>query len=125
MKTATLPARRVKPPKACRALRRAVNPPRLQIKNVLVPLDFSPASHRAIRCALPWLNRYGAKLHLIHVLAPDSPFSAVADLPMVVPEVEIGRRVRRDLSKAVQRCGIRTEAAHLHLRRGTPFAQIC
>ena len=91
----------------------------LKIQNVLVPLDFSPASHAAIRFALPLLRRFGANLHLIHVLPTDSPMSGLADLPMIEPDTEINRRVKRDLGKAVK------NHAHLHVRKGSPFAEIC
>lgn len=97
----------------------------LKIQNVLVPLDFSAASHAAIRFALPLLKRFGANLHLVHVLPADSPISALADLPMVVPDVEIDRRVRRDLGKAAENNAAKTQPGHLHVRRGSPFAEIC
>ena len=97
----------------------------LRIKNVLVPLDFSQTSHSALRSVLPLLERFGANLHLVHVLPLDSPFARLADLPMVVPGVEIRRRVRRDLGKAAKNYAIETESAHLQMRRGTAFAEIC
>ena len=91
----------------------------LKIQNVLVPLDFSPASYAAIRFALPLLRRFGANLHLIHVLPNDSPTSGLADLPMIEPDTEINRRVKRDLGEAVK------NHAHLHVGKGSPFAEIC
>jgi nucleotide-binding universal stress UspA family protein len=96
----------------------------LKIKNVLVTLDFSPASHAAIRSAMPLLKRFGANLHLVHVLPSDSPMSGLADLPMVVPDVEINRRVRRDLGKAAANHAVKVQAGHLHVLRGSPFAEI-
>ena len=97
----------------------------LQIQNILVPLDFSPASHAAIRFALPLLNRLRANLHLIHVLPSDSPASGLADLPMVVPDVEIARRVQVELGKVAHNNGVQIQEGNLHTRRGTPFAEIC
>lgn len=97
----------------------------IRIKNVLVPLDFSPGSHTALRFALALLKRFGANLHLVHVLPADSPFASLADLPMVVPDVEIGRRVRRDLGRVAKKHGAKTEEGSLHMRRGTAFAEIC
>jgi nucleotide-binding universal stress UspA family protein len=97
----------------------------LKIKNVLVTLDFSPEAHAAIRFAKPLLKRFGANLHLVHVLPADSPLSGLADLPMVVPEVEIARRVRRDLGKAAENHTVKTQPGNLHVLRGSPFAEIC
>lgn len=97
----------------------------LKIKNVLVPLDFSPESHSAIRFALPLLKRFGANLHLVHVLPTDSPLSGLADLPMVVPDVEVNGRARRDLGKAAENHAVTMQPAHIHVLRGSPFAEIC
>jgi nucleotide-binding universal stress UspA family protein len=97
----------------------------LKIKNVLVPLDFSPASHAAIPFALPLLKRFGANLHLVHVRPVDSPISGLGVLPMVVPDVETNRRVRRDMGKAAENHAVKTQPGHLHLLRGSPFAEIC
>lgn len=98
----------------------------LKIKNVLVPLDFSPASHAAIRFVLPLLKRLGANLHLAHVLPLDSPFSGLANLPMVViPDAERTRLVRRDLGKAAENNRVEMQPARLHVLRGSPFAEIC
>jgi nucleotide-binding universal stress UspA family protein len=125
MKTETLT---IKPPKLPASRRSRVAKKSLgslKIKNVLVPLDFSPASHAAIRFALPFLKRFGANLHLVHVLPSDSPLSGVADLPMVIPDVEIGRRIRRDLGDVAQSHGVQMQPSSLHMRRGSPFAEIC
>ena len=74
---------------------------------------------------MPLLKRFCANLHLVHVLPADSPLSGFADLPMVVPDVEIGRRVQRDLGKIAKRHGAETRPSNLHMRRGAPFAEIC
>src|SRR5689334_3559027 len=98
MKTETLTMKRPKlnGARATRVAKQATSA--LRIENVLVPLDFSPASHSAIQSAMPFLKRFGASLHLVHVLPADSPMSGFPDLPMVLPDVEIKRRVRRDLN---------------------------
>lgn len=125
MKTETLLVKRPKftAARATRAARKATNP--LKIKNILVPLDFSLPSHAAIRFAVPLLKRFSANLHLVHVSPTDSPLSGLADLPMVVPEIEFGPRIRRDLGKAAASYAIKTQPGHLHVLKGTPFAEIC
>jgi nucleotide-binding universal stress UspA family protein len=45
----------------------------MQLKNVLCPLDFSPASLRAFDYAIRLAQKYGARLHLLHVIAPVLP----------------------------------------------------
>jgi nucleotide-binding universal stress UspA family protein len=97
----------------------------LKIKNVLVPLDFSPASYAALRFALPLQRHFSANLHLVHVLPAHSPLSGLADLPMVAPDVEIGRRVQRDLAESAQKHGAVTQSGNLHVRRGRTYTEIC
>ena len=41
-----------------------------QIKNILVPVDFSEASNNALEVALAMGNRHNAKIHLLHVVKP-------------------------------------------------------
>jgi nucleotide-binding universal stress UspA family protein len=125
MKTEMLTKKRPKAPTASRTHVRKSELAALKLKNVLVPLDFSPASHAAIQFALPLLTRFNPNLHLVHVLPLDSPYSGFADMPMIVPEIEIARRVRRDLSRAAASHGVKTRACDLHMLRGSPFEEIC
>jgi len=41
-------------------------------------------------------------LHLVHVFEPDYPLSSMAAIPLVVPELEVGSRVRRRLQDAAK-----------------------
>ena len=98
---------------------------RLQIHNVLVPIDFSPASLDAIEFARPWLKLFGAELHLVHVVPPDYPLSSLADLPMIAPDLEIARRVREQLTNAAKKYGAAVARQNIHSLKGRPFEQIC
>jgi len=44
------------------------------MKNILVPIDFSPASHRAVHLAVEMALVLKAKVWLVHVAAPDPDF---------------------------------------------------
>src|SRR5437762_11404070 len=70
-------------------------PTTLQVRNVLVAIDFSAPSLEAIEAALPLIKHFGADLHLVHVFEPDYPLSSMAAIPLVVPELEIGQRMQR------------------------------
>src|ERR1043165_7951667 len=42
----------------------------LRLKSILVPIDFSEPSKNALEYALPFLEQFGAKLTLMHVVEP-------------------------------------------------------
>ncbi|EEF62863.1 universal stress protein [Pedosphaera parvula] len=41
-----------------------------QLKNIMVPVDFSEFSKRALEYALPLAEKFGAKIILVHVIEP-------------------------------------------------------
>ena len=43
----------------------------VQFKNILVPIDFSETSKKALRYAIPLAEKFGAKITLVHVLEPN------------------------------------------------------
>jgi nucleotide-binding universal stress UspA family protein len=97
----------------------------LNIKNILVPIDFSKPSLSAVEFALPLVKRFGANLHLAHVFEPDYPLSSMAALPLIVPELEVGRRVRRHLKDVARKHSLELRRENIHAVRGKPFAEIC
>jgi nucleotide-binding universal stress UspA family protein len=98
---------------------------RVQIHNVLVPIDFSPSSLEAIEFALPLLKKFDAELHLAHVFAPDYPLAAMAAMPLIVPELEVGRSVRRHLKEVAKKYQIELGRENIHALKGRPFQEIC
>jgi nucleotide-binding universal stress UspA family protein len=57
----------------------------LTLRRILVPIDFSPESLKTIRYAKRLSERFGAKLHLVHVLTPLT--SAVVPRRMPLPSI--------------------------------------
>src|SRR5438067_5362345 len=99
-------------------------PAALQIRNVLVAIDFSAHALEAIEAALPLIKHFGADLHLVHVFEPDYPASSMVAIPLVVPELEVGERVRR-LRDVAKDYSVPLRRENIHAIRGRPFEEIC
>jgi len=56
-----------------------------QLRQIVVPIDFSADSHKALQYAVPFAAQFGARLILLHVI---EPFALPAELSYVSPEVE-------------------------------------
>jgi nucleotide-binding universal stress UspA family protein len=125
MKTATLPTTQQPRLISYEIRPRISKPPGVKFDNVLVPIDFSERSLEAIEFVLPWLKRIGAELHLAHVFEPDYPFSSMAALPLIVPELEVGRRVRRHLKDVAENYSVQLRQENIHAIKGRPFEEIC
>jgi nucleotide-binding universal stress UspA family protein len=78
----------------------------ISIKKILCPVDFSPASERAVRYATKLACTYNAKLKLLHVVS--SFISPAYDFPVsassVVASMEEG--ARRQLDQLIGRLGV-------------------
>ena len=58
--------------------------PVFQLKKILVPVDFSDCSKKALQYALPFARQFEAELALVHVV------QAYVAVPEMVPEVAAG-----------------------------------
>jgi universal stress protein A len=67
----------------------------LKLKKILVPIDFSPASLKALNYAIPFADQFGASITLLHVLE-NQPFPSYAPFEMEHTRLS---EVSRDLSK--------------------------
>jgi len=103
---------------------------KLNVQNIVVPIDFSQMSLQAIKFAEHLARRFGASIHLAHV----HEFSYAADFvqsvqPMVpfsfVPyEHDIEQSLRKELESVAHDCGV--SSAHCHVLAGAPpFDEIC
>lgn len=97
----------------------------LQIRKVLVPIDFSAPSLEAIPFALPLVKQFGAELHLVHVFAPDFPLATMAAMPLIIPELQVGPTVRDHLEAVAKKQGLELRRENIHAVKGRPFQEIC
>jgi nucleotide-binding universal stress UspA family protein len=99
------------------------------IRNILVPIDFSKMSSQAIETAKHLAQRFGADLHLVHVYQFHYPAGFVApgmppDITMFSFPVDEARKLAQRLKVFAHKHGIPSEMCHL--LEGTPtFNEIC
>jgi nucleotide-binding universal stress UspA family protein len=97
----------------------------LEIRNLLVTMDFSTASLQAIEFALPLAIRFGADLHMVHVFESDYSLAAMGAMPLIIPEPEVRRQVRRHLNDVARKYGLDLRRGNIHSLKGRPFEEIC
>jgi len=91
---------------------------RFHLKRILVPIDFSEDSKKALRYATAFARQFGAKIILLHVLVPIPVSSEYPCGPVVMQQQDetaryledqlstLGRKEAGDsVSEAVVRCG--------------------
>ena len=64
-------------------------------------------------------------LHLVHVFEPDYPLASMAAMPLIVPELEVGKRVRRHLKDVAKKYSVQLRRENIHAFKGRPFEEIC
>jgi nucleotide-binding universal stress UspA family protein len=90
-----------------------------------VPVDFSTPSLSAVGFAFPLIKKFGAELHLVHVVASDYPITTLVALPLVLPKREINRSVHRHLEDVAKEYSIEVHRENVHVLKGRPFDEIC
>jgi universal stress protein A len=100
--------------------------PNLHLKRILVPIDFSECSVRALDYALAFAEQFAAKIILLHVVEPavypENYLAAPATLQEVQENlVQVGREHLAELSR--KRLGHRIEA-ELLVRIGRAHSEI-
>jgi nucleotide-binding universal stress UspA family protein len=111
------PSTQARPDRAKRAL--------LKIDSVLVPLDFSQLSFKALEYALPLAERFGAKLHLVHAFDYDFPMSTISAMPLAIPEVELAGRAKLHLQGVAKKHLIALAPVNCHVVKGRAYHAVC
>jgi nucleotide-binding universal stress UspA family protein len=97
-----------------------------KLKQILVPIDFSDSSHKALRYAVPVAERFGAQLILLHVLETSLVPAELGFVPSAVK-----RAGTATVEAALEQLAHRTEQAmgthftrQATVRSGTPWQEI-
>jgi nucleotide-binding universal stress UspA family protein len=102
----------------------------LKIQTILVPVDFSGESFRAVDFALALARRFGATVHLVHVYEGKPQFSSMVNTPELFsdPAIELfsDREIAGRLKNEVQcKFSIDLPRQDCHFRTGRPSTEIC
>jgi nucleotide-binding universal stress UspA family protein len=99
----------------------------IDLHRILVPTDFSKFSQNALTYAAAFAEKFGAELHLLHVvqnlalMVPDT----VNAVPPIVPSTEeLTAAVRVALDRTVSENHLERFKLFKDVREGTPFYEI-
>jgi nucleotide-binding universal stress UspA family protein len=92
--------------------------PIFKLQKILVPVDFSDCSKKALQYAVPFAKQFGAELLLLHVV---EPYPLV---PEMAPYDFENIHDSRDDLKALQKTIPEVIHSTAELRRGTPHLEI-
>ena len=95
----------------------------VQIRSILVPIDFSPASEKALAYAVPLAKLCGAKLTLLHVLEPIATPDFAA-FPLALDNDKAVRASRLQLERVAADLKLRSLAEKFLVRNGRAFNEI-
>jgi len=93
-----------------------------RIKNILVPIDFSPSSEKALAYAAALARQFEAKITMLHILQVQFYANEFAYMPLEDCAMCDGMRGRLD-AMASRKLGIELLGATI-VRNGVPFDEI-
>jgi universal stress protein A len=99
----------------------------IDLHRILIPTDFSKHSHNALAYAVAFAEKFGAELHLLHVvqdLAMFLPDGVTAGPPLLPPVDQLTAAVRVALDRAIEENHLQHLPVQTHVREGTPFYEI-
>jgi nucleotide-binding universal stress UspA family protein len=100
-------------------------PALLSVKSILVPVDFSDTSKKALHYALRFGEQFGARITLLHVIEPVAT-PDFAYHPLLLEADKAKQAAKARLEALCSQLGIQARLVERTLTRyGTPFAEIC
>lgn len=97
--------------------------PVFKLKRILVPVDFSDCSRKAMQYAVPFARQFGATISLLFVVQPYMPISDM--VPLDVEEIESRMRETGESELATLKASIDPDVkAETTVRLGNPHLEI-
>jgi nucleotide-binding universal stress UspA family protein len=104
---------------------RATTSQRTRFARILVPIDFSRSSLKAIPYALAVARQFASDIHLLHVLDNTQyPPPTLLTLPLI-PQAEWNKRLMNRLAAVALKYRTNGIVAPLEPRSGTAYEEIC
>jgi len=76
------------------------------IKSILVPVDFSGPSRKALSFAASFAGKFGARLTVLNVVEPVATPDFMQSFPLAMEDDEIMAGCKKELERAVKQAGI-------------------
>jgi len=97
----------------------------LRIKSILVPIDFSTSSKKALQYAVPFARQFGAKLTLLHVVEPVATPDFANSFPLMMENDKVKAASRGQLEHIIKEQAIAPKLVEKTLVRfGRSFHEI-
>ena len=97
----------------------------LQIKTILVPLDFSRASMQAVTYAIPLAEEFKAAIHLVHVQPTDDLTEISQAGHMMLNCADAIAFMQDRLAEVQEKHDVQFWPDNCHVASGKPFEEIC
>ncbi|MBL9166903.1 MAG: universal stress protein [Verrucomicrobiales bacterium] len=105
------------------AKKRVTASPSFSVKRILVPIDFSDCSNKALQYALPFAEQFDAKILLLHVCEPFIPMPEMSAVDVGLIEARIREQSQRQLLE-LQASLPEESTSEAVVRIGRPFLEI-
>lgn len=99
----------------------------IDLRRIMVPIDFSEHSVHALNYAAAFAQRFGSELYLLHIfqdLALYQPDAVTVGPPAVPPLEELTAAARAGLERIVHERNLGNLPVHLVVREGSPVEGI-
>jgi len=96
----------------------------VQVKKVLVPIDFSESSLEALKYAVAFAGQFGASFCLVHVVEPASFLNDVRNVPLAVSDGEVANKLHHKLVMMARKQIDPVTPVHPLVCIGKPFDEI-
>jgi len=97
------------------------------IKRIMIPVDFSDYSKKALTYAVKFTKNFQAEIYLLYVIEPVNYFTDMGiedGAGMVITDLDLPKRAKNELDKLGKQEIQKSVKFHTEVREGQPFIEI-